>query len=165
MRAAGRASPLAPSSAGERRAAALIAEGRRARVRRGSLGLGLVAALALAPLALWEVRPELFPAGAHALLGAIPLASIALVYLLHQRLRRAAPGELARAVLLAAAFLFWAANQLWADRPMATLLNDIAIAGFVVDLVLAIVQPSAASLAAPDSSLEPPGGEGNCRSM
>ncbi|HXX69288.1 MAG TPA: hypothetical protein VEK07_19040 [Polyangiaceae bacterium] len=125
-----------------------------------SIALGVVGTLALAPLVLWDVRPELFPATAHALLGTIPLATIALLYVLHQHLRRAGRGELARAALVAAAFLFWAANQLWADRPMATLLNDIAIAGFVLDLVLAMVQqPSPSSLPAPAGcapAAEPP---------
>ena len=36
------------------------------------------------------------------------------------------PGEL-KAVLLAIAFLFWAANQLWPNSPQATIYNDIAI--------------------------------------
>jgi hypothetical protein len=38
--------------------------------------------------------------------------------------------------MLAVAFLFWAANQLWPDLPQATLFNDIAIALFVLDVFL-----------------------------
>jgi hypothetical protein len=45
-------------------------------------------------------------------------------------------GELAKSGALAAAFLFWAANQLWPDLPQATLFNDIAVALFVIDVVL-----------------------------
>ncbi len=47
--------------------------------------------------------------------------------------------ELAKAILLAAAFLFWAANQFWPNLPQATLFNDIAIALFVLDVFLVIV--------------------------
>ncbi len=46
--------------------------------------------------------------------------------------------ELAKAILLAAAFLFWAANQFWPNLPQATLFNDIAIGLFVFDVFLVI---------------------------
>jgi hypothetical protein len=42
-------------------------------------------------------------------------------------------------VVLAAAFLFWAANQLFSESPHAVLLNDLAIALFVLDVFLSIV--------------------------
>jgi hypothetical protein len=51
--------------------------------------------------------------------------------------------------MLAAAFLCWAANQLWPDRREATLLNDIAIALFVLDVFLVMAGWPAAS---PDES-------------
>ena len=41
--------------------------------------------------------------------------------------------------MLAAAFLFWAGNQLWPDARCAVLLNDIAIALFVLDVFLVII--------------------------
>jgi hypothetical protein len=44
--------------------------------------------------------------------------------------------DFAKSVLLAAAFLFWAANQFWPNLPQATLFNDIAIGLFVLDLFL-----------------------------
>jgi hypothetical protein len=44
-----------------------------------------------------------------------------------------------KAMMLAVAFLFWAANQLWPDLPQATLFNDIAIALFVLDVFLVII--------------------------
>jgi hypothetical protein len=40
---------------------------------------------------------------------------------------------------VAAAFASWAANQLFPDIPQALLLNDIAIALFVLDVFLLIV--------------------------
>ena len=57
--------------------------------------------------------------------------------------------EMVKAVMLALAFLFWAANQLWPDLPQATLFNDIAIALFVLDVFLVIVGWPATS---PDES-------------
>ena len=44
-----------------------------------------------------------------------------------------------KAILLAAAFLFWAANQYWPNLPEATLFNDIAIALFVLDVFLVMI--------------------------
>ena len=72
------------------------------------------------------------------MLGALPLALIALTYLLYQGLRRPRAAELLKAMVLAAAFLLWAANQLWPKAPAATLLNDLAIALFVIDLFLVV---------------------------
>lgn len=117
--------------------------------------LGVVGVATLIPLLLWDLWPGLFPATAHAVLAPIPLATIAVVYLLHHRLRRAGRAEIGRATLLALAFLFWAANQYWSDRPVSTFLNDIAIAAFVLDLVLAMVQSSSTS--SPDAAASSPG--------
>jgi uncharacterized membrane protein len=64
---------------------------------------------------------------------------IAFAYLAYQIIRRPEPLELVKAIMLAVAFLFWAANQLWPDIPLATLFNDIAIALFVLDVFLVIV--------------------------
>lgn len=86
----------------------------------------------------WDAFPRLFPRGSHPVLAASSLALIAVAYLAHQIARRPAPMELLKAVLLAAAFLFWAANQFWPDSPQATLFNDIAIALFVLDVFLVI---------------------------
>jgi hypothetical protein len=50
-----------------------------------------------------------------------------------------------KAILLAVAFLFWAANQFWPNLPQAGLFNDIAIGLFVLDLFLVIAGWPAAS--------------------
>jgi hypothetical protein len=100
----------------------------------GALTLGFVGLLLL-----WDVLPGIFPAGAHNTLGALPLGLIAVAYLVYQFIRRPTKMELLKAVALAAAFLFWAANQLLPDGPRAVLFNDIAIALFVVDVFLVIV--------------------------
>ena len=64
---------------------------------------------------------------------------IAFAYLVYQAAHRPALLEVVKAVLLAIAFLFWAANQLWPDLRQATLFNDIAIALFVFDVFLVMV--------------------------
>lgn len=101
--------------------------------------IALLTVLSLVPLLIWDVAPDQFPDRAHSPLAAIPLASIAVACLVHGLLRRSTLPDLLKSCALAAAFLFWAANQLWPDHPQATLFNDIAIALFVVDAFLAIV--------------------------
>lgn len=64
---------------------------------------------------------------------------IAVAYLVYQAEHRPAALELVKAVLLAVAFLFWGANQLWPRSRPATLFNDIAIALFVLDVFLVIM--------------------------
>ncbi|MGA2834126.1 MAG: hypothetical protein ABSE55_13745 [Terracidiphilus sp.] len=101
--------------------------------------LGVVTLPSVALLVAWDAFPRLFPARAHNVLAAFPLAMIALAYLVFQTARRPAHLEAVKAVLLAVAFLFWAANQFWPDLPQATLFNDVAIALFVLDVFLVIV--------------------------
>jgi hypothetical protein len=101
--------------------------------------LCIVTLVSVAVLLLWDILPGLFPAKAHNLLGALPLAMIACACLVYEAVRRPSRSELIKAILLACAFLFWAANQFWPDLPQATLFNDIAIALFVFDVFLAII--------------------------
>jgi hypothetical protein len=111
--------------------------------------LGILTLASVAALLLWDARPALFSANAHNLLGALPLALIALAYLVYQSARRPPLKELFKAVMLAIAFLFWAANQLWPNLSQATLFNDIAIALFVLDVFLVMIGWPASS---PDES-------------
>lgn len=90
-------------------------------------------------LLVWDALPMLFPTRAHEVLGAFPLALIALAYLAYQTIRRPGAQELFKAILLAIAFLLWAANQFWPAKPCATLLNDIAISLFVLDVFLVMI--------------------------
>ena len=101
--------------------------------------LGVITLATVGVLLVWDAFPRLFPARSHDFLAAFSLAMIALAYLVYQIAQRPEPAELAKAILLAAAFLFWAANQFWPDLPQATLLNDAAIALFVLDVFLVIV--------------------------
>jgi uncharacterized membrane protein len=103
------------------------------------LVLGVVTLISLGVLLAWDVNPKFFPARAHDFLAAFPLAMIAIAYLLYQRARRPAAKEFVKAMMLAVAFLFWAANQLWPDLPQATLFNDVAIALFVLDVFLVMI--------------------------
>lgn len=107
--------------------------------RAAPVSLGAVTLGSVLVLLVWDVRPEIFPLRAHNLLGAVPLALIAVAYLLYQSVRRPAPEEMFKAVLLAIAFLFWAANQFWPEAARATLYNDLAIALFVLDVFFVIV--------------------------
>jgi hypothetical protein len=107
--------------------------------------LGGAALLSVAVLFVRDVLPARFDAHAHELLGAVPLALVALAYLLYQGAHRPAPREWVKALILAVAFLFWAANQLRPDMRQAGLFNDIAIALFVLDVFLVMIGWPAAS--------------------
>jgi hypothetical protein len=111
--------------------------GRARRAIYAALGVITLASIGL--LFAWDVSAASFPARAHDFLAAFPLAMIAVAYLIHQAVHRPAPLELVKAILLASAFLFWAANQLWPDLRQATLFNDIAIAFFVLDVFLMMI--------------------------
>lgn len=102
------------------------------------LRLGQLALVSVLLLITWDAYPRAFPARAHDLLGALPLALMAVTYLLYQALRRPRPAEFLKAILLAAAFLLWALNQFWPQGSSATLLNDLAIALFVFDIFLVV---------------------------
>jgi hypothetical protein len=101
--------------------------------------LGQLTLISVGLLLIWDMFPKFYPQRAHDILGALPLALIAFTYLIYQAAQRPSAAELLKAVLLAAAFLFWAANQLWPDARLATLFNDLAIALFVLDIVLVVI--------------------------
>jgi hypothetical protein len=101
--------------------------------------LCVVTLVSVGVLLVWDVLPGLFPSRAHDFLAAIPLALIAGVCLVYEAVRRPSRSELVKASLLACAFLFWSANQLWPTLRQATLFNDIAIALFVFDVFLAMI--------------------------
>jgi hypothetical protein len=116
---------------------------------------GVITLVSLGPLLVWDASPGLFPARAHDVLAAVPLALVAWVYLVYQSIRRVPAMEFAKATLSALAFVFWAINQLLPNHPQATLFNDIAVAAFVLDVILVIIGwPAVAE--APGAGVEEP---------
>jgi hypothetical protein len=111
--------------------------------------LGVITLASVVVLLAWDAFPRLFPARAHDVLGAFPLAMIAVAYLVYQSAHRPARLEVVKAIMLAVAFLFWAANQFWPDMSQATLFNDVAIGLFVLDVFLVMIGWPATS---PDES-------------
>ena len=100
--------------------------------------LGIVTLAGVAVLFVEDARPRLFPAGSHDALAAFSLAMIAIAYVVFQLAHGRPFAELVKTILLAAAFLFWAANQFWPSFPQASLFNDIAIGLFVLDVFFVI---------------------------
>ena len=115
-----------------------------------ALSLGVLTLVTAALLLHWNLAPGRFPARAHDVLGALPLAVVALACLAHQASRPWSWRDMLKASLLAAAFLFWAGNQLWPEHPRALLMNDVAIVLFVLDVVFVILGwPATADADAP----------------
>jgi hypothetical protein len=96
-------------------------------------------AVAVGALLARDAFPGAFPAHAQRPLASLPLVLVAFSYLVYQGLRQPGPRELLKATLLAAAFMFWAANQLMPQSRVATLFNDLAIVLFALDVFLVIV--------------------------
>ena len=117
------------------------------------MGVATLASVVL--LLVEDAAPRLFPARSHDSLAAFSLATIACAYVAFQLAHRRGAAELAKAILLAAAFLFWAANQFWPKLPEASLFNDIAIGLFVLDVFLVIAGwPPGANGSFPDHCCE-----------
>ena len=104
-----------------------------------SLVLGVITLAAVVLLFAVDAAPRLLPAGSHDTLAAFSLAMIACAYVIFQMARHRALAELVKTILLAAAFLFWAANQIWSNLPQASLFNDVAIGLFVLDVFFVIL--------------------------
>jgi hypothetical protein len=121
-----------------------------------SVILGVFTLASVSVLFTWDALPARFPARAHDFLAAFPLTMIAFAYLVYQSARQPPFREWVKAIMLAVAFGFWAANQLWPDLHQAILFNDIAIGFFVVDVFLVMIGWPATS---PDESFAeaPPG--------
>jgi hypothetical protein len=101
--------------------------------------LGVVAFISIALLFVWDTDSQIFSKQLHAVLEAFSLASIAVAYLLYQSAHRPQAAEWFKAIMLAVAFLCWAANQIWPEPKQALLLNDLAIALFVLDVFLVMI--------------------------
>lgn len=98
------------------------------------LGAATLAVCAL--LLIQDGSRWLLPSFRHTTLEAFALTLIAIAYLVYQALHRPPAAELVKATLLALAFVFWAANQVWPKPSQAILFNDLAIGLFVFDVFL-----------------------------
>ncbi len=94
--------------------------------------------LGVVVLLVCDVVPGLFPAKVHWAVAPLSLGLTAAAILLFYVAKGASRAEWVKALIVALAFLFWAANQLCADVTIATDLNDVAIALFVLDVVLVL---------------------------
>jgi hypothetical protein len=103
------------------------------------VALGVIALISIAVLFVWDTDSRLFSKQLHAALEAFSLASIAVAYLLYQSAHRPQAAEWFKAIMLAVAFLCWAANQILPDPQQALLFNDLAIALFVLDVFLVMI--------------------------
>ena len=109
------------------------------------IGLAALTLVSVGVLLVVDTIPARFSSQAHDRFAALPLILIAVAHVIYQAFQRAPFTQWAKTALLSLAFLFWAANQLCADRALATIYNDIAIAAFVVDALLIIGWPPRAS--------------------
>jgi len=101
-----------------------------------ALGLVYVSLASAAVLLALDAAPRSLQNSARPVASATPLVAIAAAFLAAQIVLRPAPGELVKRVLLSIAFLLWGANALFSQYPWAALLNDAAVALFVLDLAL-----------------------------
>jgi hypothetical protein len=108
-------------------------------LRALSVFLAFVTMASVGVLLVWDGYPAIFPPRTHDYVAALSLAMIAVAYLVYLVAQRPPWREVVKALALAVAFLFWAANQFWPNLPQATLFNDLAIALFVLDVFLLIV--------------------------
>jgi hypothetical protein len=118
-------------------------QSRLARAHRAvSVTLAIFALAGSGILFIWEALPGRFPGTVHGFLAALPLAMIAVAYLVYQGAGQRPVREWIKTAVLVTAFLFWAANQLWPDLRQAIIFNDIAIGLFIVDVFLVIISRS-----------------------
>jgi|SRR5579871_268452 len=93
----------------------------------------LTLALAFGVLLLVANLP-LIPASLHTYFSALPLAAAGLGYGLLQVRLRPTPGTLWKRLMLAATFLLWAVDQLLPAGRAASLIGDLVIVAYVLDL-------------------------------
>jgi|GEM_PF-1426368 hypothetical protein len=100
---------------------------------------GVLTLISVGVLLARDAIPHLFAADPRDFVAALPLVLMATTHVVYRALRRGSPVEWAKTTLLALAFFFWATNLLCADRGLARLFNDVAIAAFILDAFLVIV--------------------------
>ena len=93
----------------------------------------MVFALALAVILLLSDLP-FFSDKAHASLSSLPLAMAGIGYAILQFRLGPPRGVLLKRLLLAATFVLWAVDQLLPPGPLATVMGDVVIGAYVLDL-------------------------------
>ncbi len=93
----------------------------------------MVFALALAVILLLSNLP-FFSDKAHASLSSLPLAMAGIGYAILQFRLGPPRGVLLKRLLLAATFVLWAVDQLLPPGPLATVMGDVVIGAYVLDL-------------------------------
>ena len=104
-------------------------------VTAGLVALALIGSIVLLILDAWEGFRQ---GDARRVVSAFPLVAIALACLVYHATWTRDRHDLLKRVLLSAAFLFWAANQLFPSAGWAPVANDLAIGLFVLDLALVL---------------------------
>jgi hypothetical protein len=104
-------------------------------VSAGLVVLALIGSVVLLVLDAWTGFRE---GDARRVVSAFPLVAIALACLVYHATWTRARHDLLKRGLLSAAFLFWAANQLFPSTGWAPVANDTAIGLFVLDLALVL---------------------------
>jgi hypothetical protein len=110
------------------------------------LAVALVSSAVLLILDVWGGFRE---GDARRIVSALPLTAIALACLAFHATWKPEPLDLLKRVLLSAAFLLWAANQLFPTTGWAPVANDAAIGLFVLDLALILWSDLRARLVGP----------------
>jgi hypothetical protein len=117
--------------------------------------VGLLAKCALLCSALLLASNLPFtPARAHAWLSSLPLALAGIAYALLQIRLRPGRRTLAKRLLLAASFIFWAIDQLLPTGRLATFIGDAVISAFVLDLLWIIQEQGEPGESAPPRPLQ-----------
>ena len=96
----------------------------------------MIALAGSAVLLVLDVSSGFRQGDARRVVSALPLIAIAFACLAFHATWTPEPLDLLKRVLLSAAFLFWAANQLYPTKGWAPVANDVAIGLFVLDLAL-----------------------------
>jgi hypothetical protein len=109
-----------------------------------AVGLLAQAALVCSALLLFSNLPFTSARGGNAWLSSLPLALVGIAFAVLQIRLRPALRTLLKRLLLAAAFIFWAIDQILPPGRLATLIGDAVISAYVLDLFWMIQEQSQA---------------------
>lgn len=108
--------------------------------RRFSILLFSIALAGVAVLWVSDALHGLRPDPSHQRIGAAPLILIGLAYASFQLCGRRRTAERAKGLLLGLAFVIWGSEQLLPQSAWVTLMDNLVITVFVVDLALIIIE-------------------------